>query len=403
MDYSTPYISATRRRGELYVYGYKRDPVTEGAFVAKVDPKTLEQEWRTPILDTAPADGWSYPGVMAIHGNGYIYADYASVIVKIDPETGKTVARRELPEDPAGTGAAYNGLVIMPDGRIVAKKIERGPCVTPPDATASAAAIRGLFCSAANALPSKLVVISPRNLRIVSRATPPEPITGRITAGRTDGTDYIYGAGKDSLFRFRYRRGELRFDRNWGKVTYRTGNQQPGTGPGILGHFVVVQTNFISASEPMTVTAVDARDSDRVFRISPFARSGSGSWIVSKAALDEENSMVITHDTAAGRMAALHLNPKRGFRVRWRRHLSSLSFSALVGPAKSRQIVLPDSSAGSGDEVVWLDERTGREQARSEPLAPGPAPGNIVTPGFAGRFYYTSAGGRLWELRPGAP
>jgi hypothetical protein len=36
-------------------------------------------------------------------------------------------------------------------------------------------------------------------------------------------------------------------------------------------------------------------------------------------------------------------------------------------------------------------------------LAPGPAPGNIVTPGFGGRFYYTSGGGKLWELRPEAP
>lgn len=400
-DFSTPYISATRRRGELFVYGYRRNPVTEGAFVAKVDPRTLEEQWRTPILDTEPADGWTYPGVMAIHGNGYIYADYASVIVKIDPATGETLERRELPEDPDGTGAAYNGLVILPDGRIVAKKIERGPCATPPDATASAAAIRGLFCSAANGLPSKLVVISPRNLRIISRATPPEPITGRITAGRTAGTDYVYGAGDDSLFRFRYRRGELTFDREWGRVTYRTGAQQPGTGPGQMGRFMVVQTNFVSASEPMTITAVDTRDSSRTFRIQPFKRS-SGSWIVSKAALDAANSTVVTHDTAAGKMAAIRLDPDRGFRVLWRRDLTSLSFSSLTGPARARQIVIPDSSRG-GDQVVWLDEATGTERARSRTLAPGPAPGNIVTPAFGGRFYYTSAGGTLWELRPEEP
>ncbi|MEZ5155887.1 MAG: hypothetical protein R2718_07235 [Solirubrobacterales bacterium] len=400
-DFSTPYISATRRRGELYVYGYRRNPATEGGFVAKVDPRTLEQEWRTPILDPEPADGWTYPGVMAVHGNGYLYAVYASVMVKLDPETGRTLARRELPEDPDGTGAAYNGLVILPDGRIVTKKIERGPCSTPPGATASAAAIGGLFCSAANGLPSKLVVLSPRNLRILSRTTPPEPITGRITAGRTDGTDYVYGAGSDSLFRFRYRRGDLRFDRGWGKVTYRTGAQEPGTGPGMLGRFAVVQTNFVSSDEPMTVTAVDTRDSSHVFRIRPFAHQ-DGSWIVSKAALDSANSTIVTHDTAAGKMAAIHLSPKRGLRVRWRRDLTSLAFSALVGPPRSRQIVIPDASNG-GDQVVWLDEDDGTERARSETLAPLPAPGNIVTPGFGGRFYYTSQGGTLWELRPEAP
>ena len=31
------------------------------------------------------------------------------------------------------------------------------------------------------------------------------------------------------------------------------------------------------------------------------------------------------------------------------------------------------------------------------------APGNIVTPGFDGRYYYVSSEGKLWELRPSAP
>jgi len=400
-DFSTPYISATRNRGQLYVYGYGADAATEGGFVASVDPDTLEQRWRTRILDPSPANGWSYPGVMLVHGNGFIYAVYGNVLVKLDPRTGDTLARRELPEDPDGTGAAYNGMVVLPDGRIATKKIERGPCTTTPGAPASAAAIAGLFCSVANALPSEIVIVSPRNLRVISTVVPPEPITGRITAGTTDGRTYIYGAGRNDLVRFRYRHGELSLDRGWGPVEYRTGSQEPGTGPGLLGNWVVVQTNFKAATEPMTVTAVSARDSDRVFRIRPFPNS-AGSWIVSKAALDQRTHTIVTHDTSAGKMAAIHLDPKRGLSVRWRKPLRSLSFSALVGPASSREIVIPDSSSGS-DEVVWLDERTGAEHARSQPLAVGPAPGNIVIPGFGGRFYYTSAAGTLWELRPVAP
>jgi hypothetical protein len=120
---------------------------------------------------------------------------------------------------------------------------------------------------------------------------------------------------------------------------------------------------------------------------------------VSKPALDAANGTIVTHDTAAGRMAALHLDPRRGLSVRWRRELSSLDFSALVGDAAHRQIVIPDLTS-KGDTVVWLDERSGREVARSRPLADAGAPGNIVTPGFNGRFYYLSGMGRLWELRP---
>ena len=93
-------------------------------------------------------------------------------------------------------------------------------------------------------------------------------------------------------------------------------------------------------------------------------------------------------------MAALRLDPRRGLRVRWRRKLSSLDFSALVGPPRRAEIVIPDLTS-RGDTVAVLDERTGRLLARSRPLADASAPGNIVTPGFGGRFYYLSGSGRL--------
>jgi hypothetical protein len=41
---------------------------------AAVDPRTLEQRWRTRILDPTPAGQWSYPGVMLAHGIGFLYA-----------------------------------------------------------------------------------------------------------------------------------------------------------------------------------------------------------------------------------------------------------------------------------------------------------------------------------------
>lgn len=397
-DFSTPYIASTRDRDELFVYGYGANAATEGGYVAKVDPRTLTEQWRTAITDATPADAWSYPGVSLVHGNGFVYAVYASVMVKLDPVTGATLARRELPEDPDGTGAAYNGMVVLPDGRIVTKKIERGPCAAGPFTAASAGAIAGLQCAVANALPTRIVVLDPKRLKIVSESSAPEPITGRITASRFRGEDYIYAAGSDDLFRYRYRNGKLRLDRDWGLVRYRTGGQKPGTGPGILGDFVVVQTNFLSSSEPMTLTAVSQRNPRRVFRVQPFADSGTGSFIVSKAALDADTMTIVTHDTAAGRMAAIRLDPERGLRIRWSREITSLAFSALVGGPKHREIVIPDGTS-DGDEVVWLSERRGEELARSQPLAKTAAPGNIVTPGFRGRFYYVSAEGALWELR----
>ena len=400
LDLATPYIAVTRRRGELFVYGYGTDAAAEGGFVASVDPRTLRERWRTRIRDAEPAGAWSYPGVLLAHGNGSLYAVYANVLVRLDPATGRTLARRELPEAAGGTGAAYNGMVVLPDGRIAAKGIERGPCAVAPAGQASAGAIAGLTCSVANGLPSTVVVVDPARLRILDRVTPPEPVTGRITLGRTGGRDRVYAAGRDHLFRFAYRRGRLALDRGWGPVRYRTGAQTPGTGPGLLGDWVVVQTIFLPSPEPLTLTAVSARDDRRVLRARPFAQSAGGrSWIVSKAALDAANRTVVTHDTAAGQMAALRLDERRGLTVRWRRPLSSLAFSALVGPRGDREVVIPDRGP-AGDRVVWLGLGDGRLRARSRTLAPTSAPGNIVTPMTGGRFAYLSAEGRLWTLRP---
>ena len=386
-DFTTPYIAVTRNRDQLYVYGYGADAATQGGYVAGVDPRTLRQRWRTQIPDPSPPGQWSYPGVMLAHGNGFLYAVYGNILVKLDPDTGAVVHRRVLPEDPGGTGAAYNGMIVLPDGNLALKKIERGPC------TSTASPLSGLQCALANQLPSLLVIVEPDRLHVTAEQDLGQTVLGRITYGGGD----IYIAGQSTLSRYRYAHGRVRLDRSWGPVTYRTGAQTPGTGTGLLGDWVVVQTNFLPSGAPLTVTAVSTKDDHTVFRTEPFPGQ-SMSWIVSKAALDVANRTVVTHDTDAGQMAALRLDPRHGFRTRWRRPLSSLDFSALIGDPAHRQIVIADRR-DTGESVVWLDERNGREVARSPTLSDVPAPGNIVTPGFDRRFFYVSARGALWELR----
>jgi hypothetical protein len=128
VDFTTPYIAFTRDRDQLYLYGYGADAAAEGGYVASIDPETLQERWRRHILGNGPPGQWSYPGVGLAHGNRFVYAIYTNILVKLDPCTGATLARPSLPVDPDQTGAAYNGMIVMPDGRIVAKKIERGPC-----------------------------------------------------------------------------------------------------------------------------------------------------------------------------------------------------------------------------------------------------------------------------------
>ncbi len=395
-NYATPYIPVTRGRNQLYVYGYGKNPQTEGGFVARVDPVTLVQRWRTQIKVPPPGQ-WSYPGVLVAHGNGFLYAIYGNVLVKLDPVTGRTLARRVLPENPKESGAAYNGMVVLPDGRIVAKGIERGPCNLP-------GTFGGLECSSQNQLPTPVVVVDPARLKILTHITPAQPITGRITSGQIGRTVYVYFAQHSTLVRYRYshRGGTLTLDKSWGPVTYRTGKQTSGTGPGLLGHWLVVQTNFLPSPAPMTVTAASITNSRRKFQIRPFAAATlktGHSFEVSKAALDTATDSVYTEDSAVDQLVGMHFSPRHGFSIKWRDKIESLEFVALVGPAAHRQLVFTDFEK-DGDHVVWIDAATGRVVARSRVLAPTPAPGNIVMPGFGGRFYYLGGQGQLWALRP---
>ena len=140
----------------------------------------------------------------------------------------------------------------------------------------------------------------------------------------------------------------------------------------------------------------------RTFQIRPFAaatRRTGLSFSPSKAALDPATSNVYMDDTGGRELVGLHLNPGRGFSVMWRDRINSLDFVALTGPAAHPQLVFTNYKRGA-DHVVWIDGTTGHLVAQSGPLAAQPAPANIVTPGFAGRFYYLGAQGQLWELHP---
>jgi hypothetical protein len=112
--YPAIYNVVTRNRNELYVFGGNAGQ-SSGAYVARLDPETLVELWRTPLQ--VNAGQWSYLGVMAVHGNGFLYAVTSNLLVKLDPTTGAILASLALPQLPAdkgGTGAAYNGFVSPP-------------------------------------------------------------------------------------------------------------------------------------------------------------------------------------------------------------------------------------------------------------------------------------------------
>lgn len=124
-SYATPYIAQTRERDELFVHGFGARADKEGGSVAKVDTATLEEEWRTEIIDEEPSTRL-WPGVVTARGDGSLYAVFASRLVRLNAATGAVLAEADLPH--GRYGAVYDGMTRLSDGRIVVKAMMQVPC-----------------------------------------------------------------------------------------------------------------------------------------------------------------------------------------------------------------------------------------------------------------------------------
>jgi outer membrane protein assembly factor BamB len=424
-SYLTPFNAATRNRDEILLHGFGAkagEPI--GGYVAMIDAETLQQRWRTPLYDNEPAYQWSWPGMVTAHGNGYVYADYGNRFYKLDPDTGPILAEQILPENP--NGAVYNGFAVLPDGRMVTKNMESPLC---PVALANmlipyslanellgrAVGIElfgGLACHLLlNTLPSTMVILDPERLDIVAVEVLPEPMAGRVSVRSHDGHTYIYIPGSTNLYRYEYTGNGVALDQDWGPVPYVESGQGPAAAASFIDDFVILHnTGYLRAG---SLFAVNIRDSSQQFRINPFELLPGvplgPSFVLSQQSTDDDNNVVVALDTFALKIGAIHFDPETGFDVLWTRPTLSIAYSALIGPSEQRQIMVPDQlnlgpltgdPLGSilQDRVLWLDLMTGAEVASSVPLDILPAPGNIVSPGFSGRFYYPGASGKLTEL-----
>jgi hypothetical protein len=424
-DYFTPFNVVTRERNEVLLHGFGATAGEDGGgYVAMIDADTLEQRWRTRLIDAEPATQWSWPGMVTAHGNGFVYANYGNHFYKLDPADGVILAERVLPENPYG--AVYNGFDVLPDGRLVTKGMESPFCPLLlvnsliPYSVANellrrALAVElfgGLACHLLlNQLPSTMLVLDPENLDVVAQETLPEPVAGRVTVREHDGATYIYITGSTTLYRYIYTGDGVQLDTTWGPVTYVQTGQGPAAAASFLDDFVILQnTGWARAG---SVIAIDIHDAGRQFRIEPFELIPGvpvgPSFVLSKPSMDDDNNVVVALDNFALQLAAIRFDPASGFSVLWRKPVLSIAYSALVGPPQQREIVIPDQlqlgpitgdplSGILQDRVLWIDLLSGEVVASSGPLDNLPAPGNIVTPGFNGRFYYPGASGGLHEL-----
>mgnify|MGYP006268045689 CR=1 FL=1 len=366
------------------------------AFIARLEPASLRTVWRTELPDDRPPGAWRYPGVVAVHANGDIYAAQGPYLYRLDPSDGALRGRTELPTGAADAkDSAYNGFVALPGGMLVSKSHHRPSGCTTDGFRAF------LDCGVEGAPASVLAVIDPETMKVVSKAGAPELIGGRITATRFGGRDYVYAPGVESVHRFEWTDGGLSYDDVWSPANYREGRETPATAVAALGGFVILQTNALPTAEPTRIIALSQNDPDERFELTPFPDTTT-SMIPSMPSVDTRNGRVFVTDGWAGRTAGLAFDPATGFTLEWAVPGGSFSFSALIGPRDDRVLVTSEAIENDGfdyesERLVWRDASSGQELLRGPVFAR--LGGTVIAPGCGGRIYAPAArAGKLYAL-----
>jgi hypothetical protein len=403
----------------LYGGGAGHESSSIGAYVAKVDPSTLQPIWSRQLIDTKENGEWDYPGTIAILDDGLLYVIYGYHLSKLDPKTGDVVATVTLPTGDAAPGdTSYNGFSATAAGVIVGKPIYRqaGCTVQGPQAL--------LKCPDPSAVPSSVLAsVDPKTMTVLDTVTLPGLVIGRATIGRYQGKEYAYLFAQRGFIRYEIAsNGKLTLDPSWTTGPLLTPGQTLGWAAVVMGEWVVSQCNGLPASAPVSVYAVHQGDASKRFTITPFANDpippevkaayreqGPGgtqavSFVPSTLSADPDTNLIYLLDALPGKIAALRLT-ESGLETAWTVSQTTTEFIAVIGPQDRRVIVttaIPGAEIpgiNKHDEVVWRNAATGEELARSERL-PAMTPATMVQPSYAGNVLYPGLQGTLYKLLP---
>lgn len=401
--------SVTRAPGELFVlHGQLALKGFDGPQVTKIDTASWTVAW-TRRLGHVSAGEWNYPGGVGAHADGWLYAIYGYRASRLDPASGEVLATVELPCGADRGDVTYNGFVVLPDGRLLAKSLYRAP-------GCKENGFRALSRGGIVGTPSDLVVVDPTEMRVVAQVKAPEHLLGRITAAVHGGRTFVYAAGADRVFRYVYDGASLALDSGWGPVPYRQPKETPGSAITAGDGWIFIQGNAGPAPVPFTIHAISQDDASRVHRLVPFP-GHKWSFNASKLTYDAANRRMYTTDGLIGKLSAWDFDPERGFSKRWEVRQGSYSFLVLVGPPGERVLVatelidtwrtwlvrkqlsklVPWLAYLIGKErVLWRHPDTGALLAASPEMPAGLA----IIPGDDAVVYYPTVSHGVLEVRP---
>jgi hypothetical protein len=409
-------MMATRGVNEMYLCGgalANAVPPPASTFVAKVEPSSLKELWRTYLINQNISASWTGGGsIESIDGD--IVAITNTFLYRLNGTTGEVEAELSLPTGASLPNNSYfNGMGGWPDGTLVMKNLARAPGCTLPDFFALA------NCPNLEDTPaSALVAVNSKTIKVLDWIQMEEMIGGRITATQYNGKDYAYAAGQTKLYRYEWNGQNLTLDKSWGPVPYLLPNQTSASACGIMDEWVVCMTNGNPAKVPLSIFAVSQANASKLTRIEPIPlEPGQISYIPSMPAMDIENNRIYAMDVGPGKTVAIDLERQTGnMTLAWSADQKTLSWLVLIGQADQRVLVgtnilsnvanplnLQSGPIGANyiEQVVWRDADTGRQLAASDYFSPMSA-GFQVWAGYGGIIYEGLNDGNLMALKVSA-
>lgn len=412
------YVNSDGPNG-MYVVGGTSTPstgrVAPGPFVARVDPISGEQVWRTYVENGNTENVFVGGTNLNILENGNIVFAWTDKIALLDRATGKIIKEKDLPSPGPVTPRSinYKELTIAPDGTIILRSQNR-----PENCNQQGGG--GLTACSQSAggpeqKPSPFLAIDPDTLEIYDQIVAPEDSATPPIIVPYQGKIAIYTAMLKKAYRFSWDPATktLSRDKSWA-ADYLASGQTVGDAPTFMGDWIVIQTNGLgSDSAASSLVAVNVDDSSNMQTIKPFGEleSGQKSNAPPKPQGDLENDMVYSADGGIGKIAGIHLDQQTGkMTTKFVVDDRSFEFQPLFGPPDKRIMVTskwnPDADLGAlatGSytvQAVWRDAATGKAIAESDFLPPISF-NALITPVYGGRWAFPSGpSGSLYFLQP---
>jgi hypothetical protein len=396
-----------RNPGELYLTGgdapNMTGPAAPGPYVAKVDATTGAQIWRTYLDNANTNDDWIATENLNILQNGDILFAFARQVVLLDGDTGLILKHNHLPSGAAGNDASFKHVTIAPDGTAIIKDQTR-PAGCPLQ---SSTAIFAPSCSGSTQPNSTIHAVDPNTTEILDSIAVPDAATTPHTITMHEGKIAIYVSGNEAMYRFYWdpETKKLSQDTSWVISDYLQPGQTVGDAPGILGDFIVVQTNGLPSNVSSTVVSISQSDPTNIQSVTPFGplEPGQQSFAPPKGAVDVENNFTISADQGQNGIAGIRVDPNTGnLTVVWTVESGTYAFQTIMGPKDQRVLVVSNinpnatseqiSAGNYTEQVVWRNMLTGDPLAQSE-FTEAMTVGSLITPGYGGRVYYLTDDG----------